>query len=94
MKGHNRVGEIAVDQLKNTIGRVEKLEEEKVGIALDIRDVFAETKGNGFDTKAIRKIIKLRKMDAGERKQEETMLDTYLRSIGMQRDLFDVESEE
>lgn len=79
----NRVGGVAVDQLKSIIGRVEKLEEEKAGISADIRDVFAEAKGNGFDVKAIRQIIKLRKMDAQEREEEETILDTYLRALGM-----------
>ena len=78
-----RVGGVAVDQLKSIIGRVEKLEEEKAGISADIRDVFAEAKGNGFDVKAIRQIIKLRKMDASEREEQETMLDTYMRALGM-----------
>lgn len=77
------VGGVAVDQLKSIIGRVEKLEEEKSGIAADIRDVFAEAKGNGFDIKAIRTIIKMRKMDASEREEAETILDTYLNALGM-----------
>jgi uncharacterized protein (UPF0335 family) len=93
-KGHNRVGGVAVEQLKSIIARVEKLEEEKAGLAADIRDVFAEAKGNGFDVPAIRKIIKLRKMDAGEREEAETVLDTYMRALGMQPDLFDGEGEE
>ncbi|MCE2926605.1 MAG: DUF2312 domain-containing protein [Rickettsiales bacterium] len=79
----NRVGGVAVDQLKSIIGRVEKLEEEKTGISADIRDVFAEAKGNGFDVKAIRTIIKMRKMDASEREEAETILDTYLHALGM-----------
>jgi len=95
--GHNskkaRVGGVAVDQLKSIIGRVEKLEEEKAGIAADIRDVFAEAKGNGFDTKAIRTIIKMRKMDASEREEAETVLDTYCRALGMQSDLFDKQND-
>ena len=78
-----KVGGRAVDQLKSIIARVEKLEEEKAAIADDIRDVFAEAKGNGFDVKAIRQIIKLRKMDAQEREEEETVLDTYMRALGM-----------
>jgi len=77
------VGGVAVDQLKSIIGRVEKLEEEKMGISADIRDVFAEAKGNGFDIKAIRTIIKMRKMDASEREEAETILDTYLNALGM-----------
>src|SRR5258706_11690865 len=78
-----KVGGLAVDQLKSIIGRVEKLEEEKAGISADIRDVFAEAKGNGFDTRAIRTIIKLRKMDTSEREEQETILDTYLHALGM-----------
>ncbi len=82
-KKSTRVGGVAVDQLKSIIGRVEKLEEEKTGIAADIRDVFAEAKGNGFDVKAIRTIIKLRKMDMSEREEQETILDTYMHALGM-----------
>lgn len=84
-KGHNskRVGGVAVDQLKSIIGRVEKLEEEKAGIGADIRDVFSEAKGNGFDVRAIRQIIKLRKMDSQDREEQETILDTYLNAMGM-----------
>lgn len=89
--GHNRnrVGGVAVDQLKSIIGRVEKLEEEKAGLAADIRDVFAEAKGNGFDVKAIRTILELRKKDASEREEEELVLETYKRALGMQGDLFE-----
>lgn len=82
-KGHNRVGGIAVDQLKSVIARVEKLEEEKSAISADIKDVFAEAKGNGFDVKAIRVIIQARKMDAAEREERETVVDTYKRALGM-----------
>ncbi|MCE9565818.1 MAG: DUF2312 domain-containing protein [Planctomycetes bacterium] len=78
-----KVGGVAVDQLKSIIGRVEKLEEEKAGIAADIRDVFAEAAGNGFDVKAIRQIIKLRKMEPQEREEQETRLDVYLNALGM-----------
>lgn len=83
--GHNskRVGGVAVDQLKSIIGRVEKLEEEKAGIGADIKDVYAEAKGNGFDVKAIRSIIKIRKKDAAEIEEEQTVLDTYLHALGM-----------
>lgn len=84
--GHNKppkTGGLAVDQLKSIIGRVEKLEEEKTAITADIRDVLAEAKGNGFDVKAIRQIIKLRKQDASEREESEHVLDTYMRALGM-----------
>jgi uncharacterized protein (UPF0335 family) len=77
----------SADQLRSVIERVEKLEEEKAGIAADIRDVFAEAKGNGFDAKAIRSIIKLRKLDAGERDEQEGVLDSYLRALGMRPQL-------
>lgn len=93
-KDHNkksRAGGVAVEQLKSVIQRIEKLEEEKAAIAADIRDVLAEAKRNGFDVKAIRKIISLRKMDASEREEAEAVLDTYMRALGMQPDLFDEE---
>lgn len=78
-----KVGGVAVDQLKAIIGRVEKLEEEKAGITADIRDVFAEAKGNGFDVKAIKAVIKIRKLDASEREEMETIMDVYLAALGM-----------
>ena len=89
MSKSTRVGGVAVDQLKSIILRIEKLEEEKAAISDDIKDVFAEAKGNGFDVKALRQILKLRKMDAQEREEEETILDTYLRALGMLPELED-----
>ncbi len=88
-----KVGGVAVDQLKSIIGRVEKLEEEKAAISADIRDVFAEAKGNGFDVKAIRAIIKIRKMEPQEREEQETVLDTYLHALGMLPDFEEAEKE-
>jgi uncharacterized protein (UPF0335 family) len=79
----------SADQLRSIIERIEKLEEDKASIGADIRDVFAEAKGNGFDTKAIRSIIKLRKLDASERDEQETILDTYLRALGMAPEIED-----
>lgn len=73
----------AKDQLKAIIERVERLEEEKKTIAEDIRDVYAESKGNGYDVKALRTIIRLRKMDANERAEADTILHTYMHAIGM-----------
>jgi uncharacterized protein (UPF0335 family) len=73
----------AKDQLKAFIERVERLEEEKKAIADDIRDVFAEAKGSGFDVKALRAVIKLRKQDVDERREHETILETYLNALGM-----------
>lgn len=78
-----RSGNVSADQLRSIIERIERLEEEKSNIAADIRDVFAEAKGNGFDVKAIRQIVKLRKMDQSQREEEETVLDVYKRALGM-----------
>lgn len=74
---------VAAGQLKAFIERVERLEEEKQTVADDIKDVFAEMKGVGFDTKAVRTIIRLRKKDAAERQEEEAILDMYLNALGM-----------
>ena len=73
----------AKDQLKAFVERVERLEEEKKTIADDIRDVYAEAKGNGFDVKALRTIVRLRKQDANERAEAETILETYMQALGM-----------
>jgi uncharacterized protein (UPF0335 family) len=85
-------GNVAADQLRSVIDRIEKLEEEKAAIAADIRDVFAEAKGNGYDVKGLRQVLKLRKLDAAERDEQEHVLDTYLRALGMAPELDD-ESE-
>ena len=73
----------AKDQLKAIIERIERLEEEKKTISDDIRDVYAEAKGNGFDVKALRTIVRMRKQDANERAEEETILETYMQALGM-----------
>lgn len=73
----------AKDQLKSLVERIERLEEEKKQISDDIRDVYAEAKGNGFDVKALRQIIKLRKQDPNERAEAETILETYMQALGM-----------
>lgn len=73
----------AKDQLKAIIERVERLEEEKKAISDDIRDVFAEAKANGFDVKALKTIIRLRKQDAEERKEHEAIVETYMHALGM-----------
>jgi uncharacterized protein (UPF0335 family) len=73
----------AKDHLKAFVERVEKLEEEKKAIADDIRDVYAEAKGNGFDVKALRTIVRLRKQDVNERKEYEAVLETYMHALGM-----------
>jgi len=73
----------AKDQLKAIVERIERLKEEKKTISDDIRDVYAEAKGNGFDVKALRTIVRLRKQDANERAEQETILDTYMQALGM-----------
>src|SRR5690242_17049263 len=73
----------AKDQLKAFVERVERLEEEKKAIADDIRDVYAEAKGSGFDVKALRAIVRMRKEDADERREHETILETYMHALGM-----------
>ena len=73
----------AKDQLKAIIERIERLEEEKKTISDDIRDVYAEAKGNGFDVKALRTIVRLRKQDESERQEQETILETYMQALGM-----------
>lgn len=74
---------VAAGQLRAFIERIERLEEEKKTIADDIKEVFAEAKGTGFDTKAMRSIIRLRKKDQAERQEEETILDLYKAALGM-----------
>ena len=73
----------AKDQLKAIIERIERLEEEKKTISDDIRDVYAEAKGNGFDVKVLRTIVRMRKQDANERAEQETILETYMQALGM-----------
>jgi uncharacterized protein (UPF0335 family) len=73
----------AKDQLKAFVERVERLEEEKKAIADDIRDVYAEAKGNGFDVKSLRVVVRMRKEDVNERKEHEAILETYLHALGM-----------
>ena len=73
----------AKDQLKAFVERIERLEEEKKALSDDIRDVYAEAKGNGFDAKALRTIVRMRKMDVDERREQQDILDTYLNALGM-----------
>lgn len=80
---------IARDQLKSFIDRIENLEAEKKTIADDIKDVYGEAKGTGFDPKIVRKVIAIRKKDANERAEEEMIMATYMQALGMQGDLFE-----
>jgi len=82
--GHNSdVHGVARDQLRQFIERIERLEEEKKTIADDIKDVYGEAKGTGFDTKILKEVIRLRKQDADERAERQAILDTYLVALGM-----------
>ncbi len=78
------VGGIAAERLKSFIERIERLEEEKAALAGDIREVFAEAKGNGFDTKIMRQVLKLRKLEQDDRQEQEHLLDLYKRALGME----------
>tara|TARA_R110001606_G_scaffold290903_1_gene438765 strand:- start:525 stop:770 length:246 start_codon:yes stop_codon:yes gene_type:complete len=77
------VGGVTGDQLRSLIERIERLEEEKAALAEDIREVFAEAKGNGFDVKIMRQIIRLRKMEPGDRQELEALIETYKAALGM-----------
>jgi uncharacterized protein (UPF0335 family) len=76
--GHN-----SNEQLKSIVERIERLEEEKAERASDIKDVYAESKSNGYDVKALRIIIRLRKQDPNERQEAESILETYMHALGM-----------
>ncbi|MES2984847.1 MAG: DUF2312 domain-containing protein [Pseudomonadota bacterium] len=76
-------GGVEVPKLRSYIERIERLEEDKAAIASDIKDVFAEAKSNGFDVKAMRSVVRLRKMKSNERTEAEYMLELYKRALGM-----------
>ena len=76
-------GNVTADQLRLFIERIERLEEEKKGIADDIRDVYAESKSNGYDAKIMRQIVRLRKMNHDDRMEMEAVLDTYKSALGL-----------
>lgn len=73
----------AKDQLKSLVERVERLEEEKSALSIDLREVYAEAKGHGFDTKIMRQVVRLRKMESHEREERDALLDLYLSALGM-----------
>jgi uncharacterized protein (UPF0335 family) len=84
--GHNSepsVTQFPKDQLRAIIERIERLEEEKKTLSDDVRDIYSEAKGNGYDVKAIRTIVRMRKQDANERQEAETILETYMHAMGM-----------
>lgn len=76
-------GGVAHDQLRSVIERIERLEEEKAATAADIKEVYAEAKGNGFDTKTLRQVVRIRKQDKAERQEAEAILELYLSALGM-----------
>ncbi|ACI99528.1 DUF2312 domain-containing protein [Rhodospirillum centenum] len=80
----NDVGGIAGDRLRSFIERIERLEEEKKGIQDDIKDIYAEAKGTGFDTKVMRQIIRLRKMEKDDRQELDALLELYMAALGME----------
>jgi len=82
-----KTGAVETPKLRSYIERIEKLEEEKANIASDVRDVFAEAKSNGFDTKTMRQILKLRKLNHNDRLEQEYMLDLYKRALGLELEL-------
>ena len=82
--GQVRVEEVAAAELRQFIERIERLEEEKTTLNDDIKEIFGEAKGRGYDTKIIRMIVRMRKKDANERKEEEAILELYMNSLGME----------
>lgn len=76
-------GAIARDQLRAFIERIERMEEEKKAITEDIKEIYAEAKGMGYDTKVLRQVVRIRKQDQNERAEQEAILDTYLHALGM-----------
>jgi uncharacterized protein (UPF0335 family) len=77
---------IGHNQIKSIVERIERLEEEKKALSDDIRDVYKQAKGNGYDVKALRSIIRMRKQDANERAEQEALVETYLHALGMLAD--------
>jgi uncharacterized protein (UPF0335 family) len=84
--GHNRAGSVAGDRLQSFVARIEKLEEERAALAADIREVYSEAKGSGFDVKIMRKVIALRKLEPAERAEMAELLDIYCQALGMLSD--------
>ena len=74
---------VAQDQIRAFIERIERMEEEKKAIAEDIKEIYAEAKGNGFDTKVLRQIVRIRKQDHAERMEQEALLELYMAALGM-----------
>jgi len=77
------VGGVAADQLRSFIERIERLEEDKAAIASDIREVYAEAKSSGFEPKIMRQVVRIRKMEAADRQEQEALLDLYRHALGV-----------
>jgi uncharacterized protein (UPF0335 family) len=83
-QGHNsETGGIAADRLRSLVDRIERLEEERKALGSDLKDIFAEAKSAGFEVKVLRQLIRIRKREAAEVEEEETLLDVYRRALGM-----------
>ena len=77
------VGGIAAERLKSFIERIERLEEERAALAADVREVYSEAKGAGFDIRILRQVVRLRKLDGADRREQEELLDLYKSALGM-----------
>lgn len=81
--GHNSMTEATREKLRQTVAKIERLEEDKKEVAEQIKEIYAEAKAFGFDTKALRAVIRIRKIDQAEREEQEMILDTYLQALGL-----------
>lgn len=81
---NTNTGGISADRLRSFVERIERMEEERQGIASDIKDIYAEAKGTGFDTKILKQVIRLRKMEKNDRQEQEAILELYLSALGME----------
>ena len=79
----SNTGGVAADQLRAFVERIERLEEEKKALSEDISDIYSEAKGNGYDVKVMRQVVRMRKQDSNERQEMEAILDLYLHALGM-----------
>ncbi len=79
----SETGGIAADRLRSFVERIERLEEEKAALTADIREVYSEAKGTGFDVKTLRQVVRLRKLDKADRQEQEELLDLYKRTLDM-----------
>jgi uncharacterized protein (UPF0335 family) len=79
----SEVGGVSADRLKSFVERIERLEEEKSALAGDIREIYAEAKGSGFDARILRQVVRLRKMDRADRREQEELLELYKRALDL-----------